>query len=250
MKKWYKILFITILACSPTLSFSQVQERIDSSYFNFNSQSKQIKHCSLWTYDEITMKWKEDKSSDGLTYLQSFTCNYNGVPYYVLLWAYRNGKYEYEYIQEGWYTWPEYFCLIFEEDEWNKYQSLNSSTIRLDAIYSTENITYFGHDYDVNDFVHNAIVKKQNNQTSHSLFISKTNDGKIRFARVKLDNSKRYFETSVEQFNTLMISNPEESEQTTVQVNPGDTEASLRTMLAIGSSVFGILIGIVIAVLL
>ena len=251
------MLLVSILVCSHILSFSQIvttqvpqiQERIDSTYFYFNGQSKRIRHCYLWKYDEIAMRWKVDKSSNELTYLQSFFCNYEGQRYFVLLWAYRNGRYKWELIQEGWYTWPEYFCLIFTETEWAEYNRIDSvPEIRLDAIYSTEEITYFGHDYDVNDFVHRAIVKKQKKQANHSLFISKTKDGKIRFARVKLDNSNRYFETSVEQFNSLMIPYPDDENQIRVKVNPGESDFSTRTILAIGSSVLGILIGVFVGV--
>ena len=270
MKLHYTIFAVALALFGSTPSFSQTEERIDSDFFPFYSKSTQLKSYSLWDYDKLAMKWVEDKSSDELTYLQAFTCEYDGNPYYVLLWAYRNGAYyqepyivlkdgEYDYatIDTGYNTWPEYFCLIFDESEWSKYESLNpTSSIVMKASYSTTSIKYYDtkdhvkHNHEVNDFVRQTLMNKINSQENHNLYLTETSGKDIRFSLYPLANSEHYFETSKKNFDSIMISFPEDNDKKSISSNPGREDYDFRKGIGISAAVIGSIIGVLIGVFL
>ncbi len=260
---------MAIFACQiPT--FSQTEERVDTESFPFYSKSTQLKSYSLWDYDKLAMKWVEDKSSDELTYLQTFTCEYDNKPYYVLLWAYRNGAYyqepyialkdgEYDYatIDTGYYTWPEYFCLIFDESEWSKYDTLNpTSNIVMKASYSTTSIKYYDnkehvkHNHEVNDFVRQTLMNKSNSQENHNLYLTETSGKDIRFSLYPLANSEHYFETSKKNFDSIMISFPEDNDKKSISSNPGKEDSDFRAGIAISAAIIGSIIGAFVGIFL
>ena len=145
MRLHYTLILSALLLFVTLPAFSQAQDRVEADDFVFNSKSSQMNSASYWSYDDFDLKWKEDRLPDEISYLQSFTCEFEGRPYFVLLWAFRVGEYEYEAIQEGWHTHPEYMCLIFEEDEWLKYSAIDScQSVTMAATYSTTDIRFFG----------------------------------------------------------------------------------------------------------
>lgn len=251
MRLHYTLILSALLLFVTLPSFSQAQDRVEADDFVFNSKSSQMNSASYWSYDDFDLKWKEDRLPDEISYLQSFTCEFEGRPYFVLLWAFRVGEYEYEAIQEGWHTHPEYMCLIFEEDEWLKYSAIDSCrSVTMAATYSTTDIRFFGQNYNANDFVRRAFLQKSQFQQDHTLYIALTKDGNIRFDRRPLENSKHYFETSRSDFDSIMISYPSEKKYKSITVNPGRSDYETRRNLGIGAAVGGCLLGIFLGLVL
>lgn len=232
------LLLITVFVLGSLCSFSQVRKSRQS--LEFIAESKTIKKATGWAYNNKTGDWIGYKNliCDDPTYqktplsvrsgyvpsryhqsfisLQFKKFQYSGKPYYALMVLKWQGRFEYEAIMEGWYSWKEMFAYVFDSTQFQKLESLDTLVIlktRM-GVYSGSSYEKYS-DEDILDQIQSIFLGLENfykRDEEFPVLPVFNNEGKIiRFyipdwfvGKEKISFSSRYFEVPDNIFQQLL----------------------------------------------
>lgn len=229
-----KFSIFILLVFSINILFSQ--ERQNRNNILIKDSSKELKSATGWIFRETTGKWVSNHNLIDVAYAfdycaksnyrvfqshqeqnfvqlqtKSFMCD--SVLYYVLIVHSLDGWYDYPSIMEGWHVKNIITYSVFSEEEYKKLYSVNG-TIQLCGQSIQTN--------DVSENINDLLYECLNNDHSYRVcdciwMIRRSDEGKIRFLlpyhsyyckpnNLKFDFENLYFETSLESFDSIIIS--------------------------------------------
>lgn len=227
-----KILVLLVMVLA--FNTSNAQDRVNRQKLSFLDKSGQLTTAVGWSYNETLGEWVDynnviesdklykdkyktlqgsymmSRTEQNFISISTKTIIYKDIKYYILLvekWA---GYYKYPNIMEDWKIIKTKRGYIFSESEYNKLNNI-SGVVNME----TQHIVVSTGEYDeivFLDKIQTELSSEKSKYTPKYTFpFMKTENGNIRFyipdfsRLIKVDFEKKYFETTLDDFNKIII---------------------------------------------